>query len=144
MVVTTDEDPAFFQAYVLGASKFRPTLTLVTDEGGVSPVVEFRNNETAWPAGVEMMSVSPDFTGRLYTRHALDTNIMVDGGRVLLRLKNHMKRYYAPDRRIIAYALLTRTNGALRFVSSGHTHWIEEPLSTSHQLLTPSRNNYAH
>ena len=144
MVVTTDEDPAFFQAYILGAPMFHPTLTLVTDEGAVSPVVEFRNNDTRRPDAVELISVSPDFTGRLYTRHALDTNIMIDGGRVMLNLKNHMKHYYAPDRRIIAYALLTRSNGALRFVSSGHTHWIEEPLSTSHQLFTPSRNNYAH
>ena len=144
MVVTTDEDPAFFQAYILDASMFRPTLTLVTDEGTVSPVLEFRNDDTTRLDDVEMMSVSPDFTGRLYTRHALDTNIIIDGSRVLLRLKNHIVRYYAPGRRIIAYALVTKNNGALRFASSGHTHWIEEPLSTFHQLLTPSRNIYAH
>jgi peptidoglycan/xylan/chitin deacetylase (PgdA/CDA1 family) len=144
MVVTTDEDPAFFEAYILGAPMFRPTFALVTDEGTVSPVVEFRNDDTTRPDSLEMISVSPDFTGRLYTRHALDMNINIDGSRVLLNLKNHVKRYYAPDRRIIAYALLAKNSGALCFVSSGHTHWIQEPLSTFHQLLTPSRNIYAH
>lgn len=144
MVVTTDESPEFFEAYVQGARMFRPVLTLVTAEGTVSPVVEFRNDDTTRPAGVEMMSVSPDLTGRLYTRHTLDTNIVVDGSRIFVNLKNHMQRYYAPDRRIIAYALVIRSGDALRFASSGHTHWVEEPLSTSHQLLTPSRDIYAH
>lgn len=141
MLVTTDEDPAFFEAYVVGAEAFHPVLTLVTGEGTVSPIVEFRTVGTPMPEGAEMMSVSPDLTGRLYTRHTLDTNIVVDGSRVLLNLKNHMKRYYAPERRIIAYALVIRNNGALHFLSSGHTHWIDEPLTTTHQ--TPSRNTYA-
>lgn len=144
MVVTTDEEAAFFQAYLLGAPQFHPALTLVTGEGAVSPVVEFRNDDTTRLDAVELMSVSPDLTGHLYTRHALDSNIVVDGSRVRINLKNHMKCYYAPDRRIIAYALLTKSGGMLRYVSSGHTHWIEEPISTSHQPLTPSRNIYAH
>jgi peptidoglycan/xylan/chitin deacetylase (PgdA/CDA1 family) len=144
MVVTTDEDTSFFQEYVTGASAFRPTLTLVTGDGTVSPLVEFHNGDTTRLGAVEMMSVSPDLTGRLYTRHTLDSNITIDGSRVLINLRNHMQRYYAPDRRIIAYALLTESGGALHFLSTGQTHWIEEPLSTSHQPLTPLRNTYAH
>ncbi len=144
MVVTTDEDLAFFEEYMAGASVFRPLLTLVTVDGSVSPVVEFRNDAATPLEAVEMMSVSPDLTGRLYTRHTLDSNITVDGSRVLVNLRNLVKRYYAPDRRIIAYALLAKSGGVLHFLSAGHTHWIEEPLSTSQQSLTPLRNTYAH
>ncbi len=136
MIVTTDEDEAFFEGFIAGAPEFRPPLALVTPDGTVSPVVEFRNTDTTRLPAVEMISVSPDLTGRLYTRHALDTNIVIDGNRVVVRLKNQMQRYYAPDRRIISYALVARDHGGLRFLSAGQTHWIEVPLSTSQLPLT--------
>ncbi len=136
MIITTDEDEGFFEEFVAGAPGFRPPLALETPDGTVSPVVEFRNTDTTGLPDVEMMSVSPDLTGHLYTRHALDTNIVIEGSRVVLRLKNQMQRYYAPDRRIIAYALVAHVNGVLRFLSGGHTHWIEAPLSTSQLPLT--------
>ncbi len=144
MIVTTDEDQAFFEEFVTGAAAYRPPLALVTPDRTVSPVVEFRNTDTTRLPVVEMISVSPDLTGRLYTVHALDTNVVIDGSRIVVQLKNHVKRYYAPDRRIIAYALIALESGVLRFLSSGHTHWIEEPLSISQQPLTPSRDTYAH
>jgi len=45
---------------------------------------------------------------------------------VFIQLKQHMEKYYSPERRVISFAVVVRGDDHIRYVSSGHTFWISE------------------
>jgi hypothetical protein len=126
VLLTPDENLEFYETYILGALGFKPPLTLVGEDGATSNSIEYHDDEGKSLANVELMSVSADLNGRLYASYPLGSSITVTGNSVFIDLKSHLKQYYAPQRRVISYALITRENGQLRFLTWGHTHWVEE------------------
>ena len=83
------------------------------------------------PAGLELFSVSADAEGRSYVGHPLGASLEVRGDTAWLDLAAHMRRFYAPERSAIAYALVAREGGGIRYLSPGIQHWLRDPADGS-------------
>ncbi|HEX8273464.1 MAG TPA: polysaccharide deacetylase family protein [Longimicrobiaceae bacterium] len=131
MLVMGGVDPALYREYMLGGARYRPRLEPLTPDGAVTERVAFRLRGGPLPAGVELFSVSADAEGRSYVSHPLGTGLEVRGDTVWVDLAAHMRRFYAPERSAIGYALVTREAGQLSYLSPGIQHWIRDPAAGS-------------
>jgi peptidoglycan/xylan/chitin deacetylase (PgdA/CDA1 family) len=131
MLVMSGVDPELYRAYVLGGADYRPRLEPLTPDGAVAGRVAFRLRGDSLPAGVELFAVSADAEGRSYVGHPLGAELEVRGDTAWVDLAAHMRRSYAPERSAIAYALVAREGGAVRYLSPGVQHWIRDPAEES-------------
>lgn len=128
MLVMSGVDPELYRAYVLGGADYRPRLEPLTPDGAVAGRVAFRVRGGPLPAGVELFAVSADAEGRSYVGHPLGEDLEVRGDTAWVELAAHMRRFYAPERSAIAYALVTREGGEVRYLSPGVQNWIRDPV----------------
>ena len=127
MLIMSGVDPALYREYVLGGTRYRPRLEPLTPDGAVTDRVAFRLRGGPLPSGVELFAVSADAEGRSYVAHPLGTSLEVRGDTVWVDLAAHMRRFYAPERSAISYALVTREGGEISYLSPGIQHWIRDP-----------------
>ncbi len=131
MLIMSGVDPRLYREYVLGGARYRPRLEPLTPDGAVAGRVAFRVRGGPLPAGVELFSVSADARGRSYVGHPLGTSLEVRGDTAWVDLAAHMRRFYAPERSAISYALVTRDGGGVRYLSPGIQHWLRDPAESS-------------
>lgn len=131
MLIMSGVDPALYREYVLGGARYRPRLEPLTPDGAVVERVAFRLSGGPLPPSVELFSVSADAEGRSYVAHPLGTSLAVRGDTVWVDLAAHMRRFYAPERSAIGYALVAREGGRIRYLSPGIQHWIRDPAGGS-------------
>jgi peptidoglycan/xylan/chitin deacetylase (PgdA/CDA1 family) len=129
MLIMSDVDPALFREYLLGDARYAPVLEPLSADGAVAGRVAFRARTLPLPEGVELFSVSADASGRSYVSHPLGASLQLRGDTVWVDLAAHMGRHYAPQRAALAYALVVREGGALRFLSPGIQHWLRDPAA---------------
>lgn len=127
ILVMNDIDLAFFQDYVRGGAGTAPTWEPLFSSGGGRGQVAFRVPGGAVPEDVELFAISPDVEGRSYAGHPLGENLRVRGDTAWVDLAAHMRRWYPPDRVAVSYALVTRNDGRIRYLTPGLLHWIHDP-----------------
>ena len=118
-----------YRLYLTGAGEFDPILTAVTADGSISDTVRFRIEKGVVPRNVELLAVSGASSGKPYDSNPAVDEIMVRDGFLTLDLKKHRDRFFGADRNVIAYALITRSNGTIRYLSRGVMHWIADPAA---------------
>jgi hypothetical protein len=118
-----------YRLYLTGAGEFDPILTAVTADGSISDSVRFRIEKGVVPRNVELLAVSGASSGKPYDSNPAVDEIMVRDGFLTLDLKKHRDRFFGADRNVIAYALITRSNGTIRYLSRGVMHWIADPAA---------------
>lgn len=139
MLIMSSVDPALYRGYLLGAGRYAPRLEPLSDDGAVTGLVAFRVHGGPLPRDIELFSVSADATGRSYVSHLLGESLRVSGDTVRVDLAAHMRRFYAPERGAIAYALVAREGGEVRFLSPGIQHWIRDPATGPWVSVPPER-----
>ena len=131
MLIMSGVDPALYREYVLGGARYRPRLEPLTPDGAVTGRVAFRVRGGPLPPGVELFSVSADAEGRSYVSHLLGNSLEMRGDTAWVDLAAHMRRFYAPERSAIGYALVTRGEAGIHYLSPGIQHWIRDPAGGS-------------
>lgn len=126
ILIDSHTDMEFYIDYVNGSMKFNPTVSLVTEDGTTSDIVEFGLNSEINLDKIELFSVSRDTSGRINVSHALGNNLSLENRVIRINIKNHLRRYYSPERRVISYALVSKENGGIKFLTFGHLHWVTE------------------
>ena len=126
ILIDSHTDINFFIEYVEGATAFKPMASLITQDGTTSDVVQFRLHNKINPAKMALFSVSRDTSGKTNISHPLGDNLMIRDGVLRIDIKNHLRSYYSPDRRVISYALVSKEDAKIRFLTFGHLHWVTE------------------
>jgi peptidoglycan/xylan/chitin deacetylase (PgdA/CDA1 family) len=124
VLVDSHTDIEFFKDYIKGSTGFSPRASLITEDGMTCDIVEFRLHSKINLDKMELFSVSRDTSGQINISHPLGDNLSSRNNVIRINIKNHLRRYYSPDRRVISYALVSRENGGIRFLTFGHMHWV--------------------
>ncbi|HEX8213056.1 MAG TPA: polysaccharide deacetylase family protein [Longimicrobium sp.] len=127
MLIMPAVDPALFRDYVLGGADYRPILEPLFADGAVAETVSFTARGAPVPDSIQIFAISADAEGRSYTIRPLGENLRINGDTVTVALGAHMRRYHGPGREVISYALVTRRDGRLRYLSPGVLNWIRDP-----------------
>jgi peptidoglycan/xylan/chitin deacetylase (PgdA/CDA1 family) len=127
LLVMNDIDLSFFQAYVLGGAGNLPAWEPLFPSGGMGASVAFATHGTPVPADVELFAISPDTEGRSYASHPLGDAMRVRGDTVWVDMGAHVRRWFPPERIAVSYALVTRADGRVRYLTPGLLHWIYDP-----------------
>jgi peptidoglycan/xylan/chitin deacetylase (PgdA/CDA1 family) len=129
MLIMPAVDPALFREYVLGGAGYRPTLEPLFANGAVAETVSFAARGAPVPDSIQIFAISADAEGRSYTIRPLGENLRIHGDTVTVALGAHMRRYHGPARDAISYALVTRRDGRLRYLTPGILNWIRDPAT---------------
>lgn len=129
LLVMNDIDLSFFQAYVLGGAGNLPAWEPLFPSGAMGPSLAFVTHGTPVPADVELFAISPDTEGRSYASHPLGDAMRVRGDTVWVDMGAHVRRWFPPERIAVSYALVTRADGRIRYLTPGLLHWIYDPGS---------------
>ena len=129
MLIMPGVDPALFREYVLGGADYRPILEPLFANGAVAEVVSFAARGAPVPDSIRIFAISADAEGRSYTLRLLGENLRVHGDTVTVALGAHMRRHHGPGREVISYALVTRRDGRLRYLTPGILNWIRDPAA---------------
>lgn len=127
LLLMNDINPAFFQAYVLGGAGNLPAWEPLFASGGTGDTLAFLARGTPVPADVELLAISPDAQGRSYASHPLGDAMRVAGDTVWVDMGAHLRRYFPPERAAVSYALVTRADGRIRYLTPGLLHWVRDP-----------------
>lgn len=127
VLVMNDIDLSFFQAYVLGGAGNLPAWEPLFASGGMGDSVAFRTHGAPVPADVELFAISPDAEGRSYASHPLGDALRVRGDTAWVHMGAHMRRWFPPERIAVSYALVTRADGRIRYLTPGLLHWVYDP-----------------
>lgn len=125
MLLAADVPLAFYQAYVLGGSLYHPAAALLGADGASGDTVRFRLGRALPPGELAMLAISADREGTMYNVHPLGENAWVRGSTLTVDLRAHLARHFPPERRVISYALVTRTAAGIHYLTPGYSHWIE-------------------
>lgn len=126
LLVMNDIDLSFFQAYVMGGAGNLPAWEPLFPSGGMGGRLAFLTHGAA-PADVELFAISPDTEGRSYASHPLGDALQMRGDTAFVDLRAHLGRYFPPERVAVSYALVTRADGRIRYLTPGLLHWLYEP-----------------
>lgn len=118
-----------YRDYLESARAFDPILTLLTPDGSIGDSVQFRIEKAGVPRNVELLAVSGAASGKPYDSSAAIDEIKVRDGILTLHLKKHRDKFFGADRNVVAYALITREKGRIRYLSRGVMHWIRDPAT---------------
>ncbi|HLM65926.1 MAG TPA: polysaccharide deacetylase family protein, partial [Longimicrobium sp.] len=127
LLLMNDVDPALFQAYVLGGAGNLPAWEPLFASGGMGDSIAFLARGGSVPAEVELFAISPDAEGRSYASHPLGEAMRVRGDTVWVHVGEHLRRYFPPERIAVSYALVTRADGRIRYLTPGLLHWVRDP-----------------
>lgn len=127
LLVMNDIDLSFFQAYVTGGAGNLPPWEALFPSGGMADTLAFLTHGAPVPADLEVLAISPDAEGRSYASHPLGGARRVRGDTVWVDLGAHLRRYFPPERVAVSYALVTRENGRIRYLTPGLLHWVYDP-----------------
>jgi peptidoglycan/xylan/chitin deacetylase (PgdA/CDA1 family) len=127
LLLMNDVDPALFRAYVLGGAGNLPAWEPLFASGGTGDSLAFLARGGAVPADVELFAISPDAEGRSYASHPLGEAMRVRGDTVWVHMGEHLRRYFPPQRTAVSYALVTRADGRIRYLTPGLLHWVRDP-----------------
>lgn len=126
MLLASDVPLEFYREYVLGGGRYRPAAVLLGADGATGDTLRFRVRKRALPEGeVAMLAISADREGTMYNVHPLGDNARLVGDTLVVDLRAHLERHFPPERRVVSYALVTRTPAGLRYLTPGYSHWIE-------------------
>lgn len=127
LLVMNDLDLSFFQAYVLGGAGNLPAWEPLFPSGGMGGSLAFLTQGAPVPAEVQLFAISPDAEGRSYASHPLGDAMRVAGDTVWVDMGAHVRRWFPRERIAVSYALVTRTDGRIRYLTPGLLHWIYDP-----------------
>lgn len=127
LLLMNDLDLSLFQAYVLGGAGNLPAWEPLFASGATGDSVAFLASGAPVPPDVELFAISPDAAGRSYASHPVGENLRVRGDTVWVHLAAHARRYFPPDRVAVSYALVTRVDGGIRYLTPGLLHWLRDP-----------------
>ena len=99
--------------------------------GGTGDSLAFLAHGASVPADVELFAISPDAEGRSYASHPLGESLRVRGDTVWVDMGAHMRRYFPPERVAVSYALVTRADGRIRYLTPGLLYWVRDPSQPS-------------
>jgi peptidoglycan/xylan/chitin deacetylase (PgdA/CDA1 family) len=133
LLLMNDVDPALFEAYVLGGAGNLPAWEPLFASGGRGEALAFLARGAPVPADVEMFAISPDMEGRSYASHPLGESLRVRGDTVWVDMGAHLRRYFPPERVAVSYALVTRADGRIRYLTPGLLHWVRDPAQPNPQ-----------
>jgi peptidoglycan/xylan/chitin deacetylase (PgdA/CDA1 family) len=133
LLLMNDVDPALFEAYVLGGAGNLPAWEPLFASGGTGESLAFLAHGAPVPADVELFAISPDTEGRSYASHPLGESLRVGGDTVWVDMGAHMRRYFPPERVAVSYALVTRADGRIRYLTPGLLHWVRDPAQPNPQ-----------
>ena len=128
MLIFHDVPLETYRDYLLSAHEFHPTLTALTTDGALADTIRFRIEGGRLPQGLELVAVSADATGKSYAPHPVEDAVSVRGDTLLLDLRKHRDKYFAADRNVIAYALISRSGSVAHYVTRGVMHWLKDPV----------------
>lgn len=126
MLIDSHTNMEFYIDYIRGSTKFNQTVSLVTEDGVTSDIVKFALNSEIGLDKIELFSVSRDTSGQINVSHPLGNNLSLRENILEVNVKNHLRRYYSPDRRVISYALVSREDGRIKFLTCGHLQWVTQ------------------
>lgn len=124
MLLSSDVPLEFFQRYVTGGRDYRPVATRIGPDGQTGDTVRFRVAGRLPEGELAVLAITADAAGRMYNVHPLADNVAVAGDTLVVDMRGHMTRYFPPDRRVISFALVTRTARGMRYVSPGYIQWM--------------------
>jgi spore germination protein YaaH/peptidoglycan/xylan/chitin deacetylase (PgdA/CDA1 family) len=127
MLIFRDTPIEFYRDYLDSNAAFHPTLTALSADGSISDTVAFKLESGSAPRDVALIAVSADAAGKQYEPHPLGDAAYVRGDTLFLDLRKHRDRYFGADRNVIAYALMDRANGRIRYLTRGVMHWLRDP-----------------
>lgn len=127
VLVMNDIDLSFFQDYVLGGAGNLPAWEPLFPSGGMGDSLAFLTHGAPVPADVELFAVSPDAEGRSYASHPLGDALRVRGDTAWVDMGGHVRRWYPAARVALGYALVTRADGRIRYLTPGLLHWVHDP-----------------
>ena len=127
MLLMNDVDVSLFQRYVLGGAGNLPAWEPLFASGGAGDTLAFLAHGTPVPADVELFAISPDAEGRSYASHSLGENVRMRGDTVWVDMGAHLRRWFPPERVAVSYALVTRADGRIRYLTPGLLHWVRDP-----------------
>lgn len=127
MLWMNDLDPSLFRDYVLGGAGNLPAWEPLFASGGAGETLAFLAHGTPVPAGLELFAISPDAEGRSYASHPLGENVRVRGDTVIVDMGAHLRRWFPPERVAVSYALVTREDGRIRYLTPGLLYWVRDP-----------------
>lgn len=128
LLIFGDVDLDLYREYLTGAAAYAPPLRPLTPDGAVTDTVVFAI-EGPLPTTIELVAVSPDLNGRSYASHPVGDALRVEGDTLVLDLRRHRDRYFPADRNALGYALVDRSSGNLRYLTTGMLHWLEDPAA---------------
>jgi peptidoglycan/xylan/chitin deacetylase (PgdA/CDA1 family) len=127
MLIFHDVPLSVYREYLVGGPAFHPKLVPLTRDGAISDTVRFRVDDGQLPRELELFAVSADARGRSYQSHPLGDAATVRGDVLVIDLKKHRGRHFPADRKVIAYAVVSRIKGTMQYLSPGIMHWLEDP-----------------
>ncbi|HEX7239960.1 MAG TPA: polysaccharide deacetylase family protein, partial [Longimicrobiaceae bacterium] len=125
MLLAGEVPLAFYQEYLLGAGGYRPPAALLGPDGASGDVLRFRLAGALPEGEIAMLSISADREGRMYSVHPLGDAARVEGDTLVVELREHLRRHFPPERRVVSYALVTRTPAGIRYLTPGYSQWVE-------------------
>lgn len=131
MLLMNDIDPALFREYVLGGAGNLPAWEPLFASGGSGDTLAFLAHGTPLPADLELFAISPDAEGRSYASHPLGENVRTRGDTVVVDMGAHLRRWFPPERVAVSYALVTRVDGRVRYLTPGLLYWVRDPSQPS-------------
>src|SRR5688500_16499471 len=87
MLIFRDVDIGLYRDYLMGGSAHATTLEPLTADGVTSDTILLRTGGTRLPAGIEMLAVSADSTGRSYASHPIGDAMTLRGDTLVLDLR---------------------------------------------------------
>ncbi|NIR50060.1 polysaccharide deacetylase family protein [candidate division KSB1 bacterium] len=126
MLLSGRKDMEFYYHYLERSDDYRPALAPVTRDGAKSDVVKLRRTDNIPADKIRLFSVSPDTSGTMYVSHPLGSSLQARDDTLIIDLKTHLERCYAPQRSAISYALVQRTGDRIEYLSNGLLNWIEK------------------
>lgn len=127
LLVMNDIDLSFFQAYVLGGAGNLPAWEPLFPSGAMGDTLAFLTHGVPVAGDVELLAISPDASGRSYAAHPLGDALRVRGDTAWVDMRAHVRRWYPPERVALGYALVTRAEGRVRYLTPGLLHWVYDP-----------------
>lgn len=126
MLIFRDTPIETYREFLTGGSDFHPTLTLLTEDGARTDTVLFIM-EGGHRIVPELFAVSADRGGKPYQAHPLGDAAQMRGDTLFVDLRGIRDRYFGADRNVIAYSLVDRSGGRVRYLTRGVMHWLRDP-----------------
>ena len=124
MLITSDKPIGFFQNYVRLAPQFKPSLISLTPDGGQANLVAFRIVDPMSIPEIEVMAVSSDRDGYLYTSRPCANVVAIQKLTLVFDLQKFLKLYFQDSRKVLSYAFMRNNDSSFYYLSTGQSNWV--------------------